>query len=411
MKNIFYVETKRKGNIQMKENRERNDNKMKRKNGFTLIELLAVIVILAIIALIAVPVVMNIINRANKSAFKDSAYGILKAGELFYTDQLLENAGLMEETTFNFPDDIEGLEFKGSKPSKGSMTVRKDGKISMAITNGKHCVTKGFEDEDVTITDDVTNCELEPKVNTLSDLARTETFTKVDGSAYDEPLVTIPSCITNKTKCEAGTPVAIEVAPNTIYKFYVINDDTTKNEVTLIMDRNLGEQVAWYKDNDDTTGNEENNLGPITALNYLNSQTSDWDNIPAISNYEYDGNAGTYGYQKFEIVDGKGKLTSKDGATVTEITGESKARLLTYEEATSAEIGCTTSSRSCPSWIYGNLYDTGDNSAYGYWLLSADPSDSCFGRIISIYYDGFVSYYDVGGDDLDGARPVITLSK
>ena len=50
---------------------------MKRNKGFTLIELLAVIVILAIIALIAVPVVMNIIDKANKSAFKDSAYGIL----------------------------------------------------------------------------------------------------------------------------------------------------------------------------------------------------------------------------------------------------------------------------------------------------------------------------------------------
>ena len=64
---------------------------MKRKNGFTLIELLAVIVILAIIALIAVPVVMNIITRARQSASADTAYSVLKAAELFYTNQLLEN--------------------------------------------------------------------------------------------------------------------------------------------------------------------------------------------------------------------------------------------------------------------------------------------------------------------------------
>ena len=143
----------------MKESKERID-KMKNNKGFTLIELLAVIVILAIIALIAVPVVMNIIGKANKSAFKDSAYGLLKAGELFYTDSLLENAGLAQETTFTFPNNIEGLEFKGSKPSKGSMTVRKDGKVSMAISNGKYCVTKGFDDEDVTISDDIENCEV-----------------------------------------------------------------------------------------------------------------------------------------------------------------------------------------------------------------------------------------------------------
>ncbi|MEG2847894.1 MAG: prepilin-type N-terminal cleavage/methylation domain-containing protein, partial [Bacilli bacterium] len=56
--------------------------------GFTLIELLAVIVILAIIALIAVPFIMNIIDKAKKSAFEDSAYGILKASELYYADNL-----------------------------------------------------------------------------------------------------------------------------------------------------------------------------------------------------------------------------------------------------------------------------------------------------------------------------------
>ena len=54
------------------------------KKAFTLIELLAVIVILAIIALIAVPVIMNIINKANKSAFKDTAYGVIQAGELYF---------------------------------------------------------------------------------------------------------------------------------------------------------------------------------------------------------------------------------------------------------------------------------------------------------------------------------------
>ncbi len=64
------------------------------KKGFTLIELLAVILILSIIALITVPVIMNIIERANKSAFKDSAYGIIKAGELYYTDKLLTTEGM-----------------------------------------------------------------------------------------------------------------------------------------------------------------------------------------------------------------------------------------------------------------------------------------------------------------------------
>ncbi len=60
---------------------------MKNKKGFTLIELLAVIIILVIIALITVPVIINIIERAERSAFKDSAYGIIKAGEVYYSNK------------------------------------------------------------------------------------------------------------------------------------------------------------------------------------------------------------------------------------------------------------------------------------------------------------------------------------
>ena len=58
--------------------------KRTRKKGFTLIELLAVIVILAIIALIATPIIVGVINDAKKNAFKDTAYGIIEAGKLYY---------------------------------------------------------------------------------------------------------------------------------------------------------------------------------------------------------------------------------------------------------------------------------------------------------------------------------------
>ena len=392
-------------------------NNMKKKKGFTLIELLAVIVILAIIALIAVPVVMNIINRANKSAFKNSAYGLLKAGELFYTDKLLETAGLMEDKVFTFPNDIEGLEFQGSKPSKGSMTVNKDGKISMTITNGKYCVTKGFEDDDVTITDDVTNCGLlndessngssSNGGNTSKTLATLATnSTTIEG----EETIEVPDCIINKTKCEAGTPVAVEVAPNLVYKFYVLNDDITKNEVTLIMDRNLGEKVGWasktdYNDDANYGISGNNNKGPITALNYLNSQTKDWGNIPLVEEYTYNNNLnGTtneYGYQKLEIKNGVGKLISQDGTTITEIIGASRTRLLTYEEYNTIK---TNNLNVAPNWIYGNLSEID-----GYWLLTADPSNSSCGRRISC--DGSVLIGSVDFDAFDGIRPVITLSK
>ena len=118
------------------------------KKGFTLIELLAVIVILAIIALIATPIVMNLINKARKSSSEDSAYGIVKAAETFYAESLLETdgKGLESESEdgsieFTCRDEASGSEsagcwngsneikFNGTKPSSGTVTITKDGKV------------------------------------------------------------------------------------------------------------------------------------------------------------------------------------------------------------------------------------------------------------------------------------------
>lgn len=130
--------------------------------GFTLIELLAVIVILAIIALIAVPVVMNIITRARQSASADTAYSVLKAAELFYTNQLLENpTEAFNGAKFNFGTPGEGqvagtaLEIQGTKPTAGIITldsngtahigeVQADGSYSGSLTiNGFICTHTG----------------------------------------------------------------------------------------------------------------------------------------------------------------------------------------------------------------------------------------------------------------------------
>jgi len=75
------------------------------KKGFTLIELLAVIVILAIIALIATPLILNVIDNSKKGAFKNTAYGIIEAGELSYVDEVLK--GNKEEITYTYEDGVE----------------------------------------------------------------------------------------------------------------------------------------------------------------------------------------------------------------------------------------------------------------------------------------------------------------
>lgn len=125
------------------------------KKGFTLIELLAVIVILAIIALIAVPQVIRILNNARKSAAQNSAYGIIKAAESYVATYMMDNQGdwvtknvIFEcdgskcESTENVGDAKVTLDFKGTKPSQGKVTLDTNGvaTISEALRiNGFDC--------------------------------------------------------------------------------------------------------------------------------------------------------------------------------------------------------------------------------------------------------------------------------
>ena len=357
---------------------------MKKRQGFTLIELLAVIVILAIIALIAVPVVMNIINRAQKSAFKDSAYGIVKAGELYYTNQLLEPTGMTEDKIFKFPSDTE-LEIKGSKPTGGSMKVTKDGKVEMAITNGRYCVTKGINDDDVTIKEDDGNCVPKVTEKQLSDLATTYTFTSLDGTT-DASATTVPACATSGT-CEAGTPFAIKVNDTETYKFYVLSDTGTK--VTLIMDRNIAGCNHWIDSEDYAEANQDDGTvcetwactdeGPITALKTVESETSDWTNIPLMT---------------YTLTDDYNNPPYYSALTRTDV----RARIISMTEVD--EI-IAENNGTMPEWLYSN--------SGSYWTSS--PNSTKPHQSWTVLNDGRTNSTTVGANVIVRVRPVIVLNK
>lgn len=136
------------------------------KKGFTLIELLAVIVILSIIALISVPLVLNTIEKAQKGALKDSAYGILKAAEIKYAEMHLTNSDVTGVYVFNGTDFINGtnkIDYKGGKPVKGELEIKDQDNITIAIWDGKWCFTgKIGEDLTETETNNENDCTIIP---------------------------------------------------------------------------------------------------------------------------------------------------------------------------------------------------------------------------------------------------------
>ena len=93
-----------------------------------------------------------------------------------------------------------------------------------------------------------------------------------------------------------------------------------------------------------------------------------------------------------------------------------RARLITNEEVSTL----TTNNGTMPSWLYTNLFGTGDDSASGYWTSTSAPNYflkasfvSYNGRIAdrTTFSNSTAAYGDYGPMLGHGVRPVITLSK
>ena len=322
------------------------------KKGFTLIELLAVIVILAVIALIAIPLIMNIINKANKSAFKDTAYGILSAGELYFAEQQLGE--MSENVEFTFPTDE--IKVKGNIPSGTKLRVNIKGETALAMSDGKYCITKGYSDNDITMVEEFENCNIPYILETVA-----TTSTKV---------TSIASCLEYGTECATGTAFAIKVNDTETKDFYVIKDDGTT--VTLMMSEKIGEKVAWYADADD------NSYGPVTAIAHLDDLTDEeWNNISK-KPYTYSGLAEDGKTRKYE-----------------DITKTMRARMITYEEANTIKIA---NGGTLPDYMSSNA---------GYWTSTVrhNSSTSAYG----VGYNDSLAWDYVNRKY--GVRPVIELSK
>ena len=122
-----------------------------KKKGFTLIELLAVIVILALIALIATPIIVGVIGDAKKNAFKDTAYGIIEAGRLYYAGEFGNDS--FDGKTFDFTGNVAELKLSGEKPAGGNLVISKDGKYGLAVYNKDKslCAIKEYDKEEIQV--------------------------------------------------------------------------------------------------------------------------------------------------------------------------------------------------------------------------------------------------------------------
>jgi len=353
---------------------------MKRK-GFTLIELLAVIVVLAIIALIATPIVMNTIEKSKKGAAERSAEEYVHA----------VNTSIMEAKTSN--NKIADGEYyvcdDGNLYDKACTDTSRSKKLEVSV-NG----TKPDSGSKVVIQNGEVVSSYNSKTTSIGYNSGKYTVTINDSgkaTASDTPAQSY-ICEKNGTESQTVGAEYICTLGGTEYTFYVLEDGditTLTNEtgrqaqagqVSLIMDRNIGDTVAWISLNDFQEKNPtryqelkndggvcenvgiciENTSGPITANAYLASQTSSW-----------------------------------------EVT----ATLPSKEQIEGAYSG------TMPTWLYDYLNETTHpvSGVSGYWTSSASADRSNDAWLV--YYGGSVYINFVYITSNFGLRPVITISK
>lgn len=344
---------------------------LKRKKLFIIIGISILVLIVLVLILTSKPVV----NKFKIYKLKNLVNKAIESGELYYS----ENKDNLKDLTVQLPDKENILNLENNNLN-GKLVVTKDGKVALGIYNNEYCAVKSVEDENITITDDIENCIM-PKTS-ISEL-------NTNISSENE-------CIKYNEKCENGTLVNVKVNETDTYDFYVIND--TGDKLTLILNKNLGSNIAWITESDYTNaggtnygtfGNNEK--GPITVLNTLKTLTDNWTNV----------------LEKEYVISGIGS----DGKTqiYDDITMNMKARLLTYEEL--INLGCSMKSSSCPEYLYSNLSgsNTSDISA-GYWTSTADISNSNIAWYIN-YNGNIYNNVSLFLDSGRGIRPVITIEK
>ena len=356
-----------------------------RKNGFTLIELLAVIVILAIIALIATPIILGIINDAREESNERSVQMYASALKNAVAKYQLNGNGSVTGTltttdgrTFNETD--MKVEYDGKDVVCSTIELYQDGNVYLdkcTVNGGEQKYNYGTKEESV-----------------FSDICTPVTeATKTSGN--------VP-----KGNFEIGDEYICEVKNGTSYTFFILSKNG--NNVNLILDSNIAangipeslngraDGVEWISDEDYGCGENGSwcalkDKGPITAINFLNSATSTWTNIPPL-NEIYDDEYETY----FDF-----KLTGI-------------ARMPSLSELTS--INCSFYEiNSCPLWAinylnYMDEYESAiSSSSAGYWTLTAMSGSQGSGGAYSVtygyLYDPSTTYYEEG----NGVRPVITL--
>ena len=425
---------------------------MKKKNAFTLIELLAVIVILAIIALIVTPVVSNIVSNANNAANARSVEGHIKNIEYAIISKAFEDS-TGDMTTYDTGKTAEQIE-ELVTADNDNVTCE-----SYKIQNGTVISAMGCTDSDnqwgkmYKYTNELGAYVFEfngtviwpgldsngnPTQDIISStlslpLADSEgnSIVKYLGIVYMDP-----SDI--KTVCNQSS--TITTTNKGCKKFYIYSYDDTTKTYKMIMDRNIGSNIAWANNADYIAAggsstewsSNKTKYGPVTIVKELkNTVAKDWVGSPDIlSADELAEIVGAASADTIAWNTSKSFTTSSPSNTGSHIStyyldGGRNENPEVYAANSNGwkKQYCTTQNCSLYAWLYNyTSYCASSgcnieaNEGNGYWLKESSGHDAN-GNYIGeyayvLYYQGMIGLSDVSAN-ANGyrIRPVLTIEK
>lgn len=389
------------------------------REGFTLIELLAVIVVLAVVALIAVPIILSVIDKAEKGALKDSAYGIIESGQLYYAKNLKQGLKTTEfkcsnnkceeiecvDDTCDIKENGEVISYKGSVDD-GRMKLYSDGKISVCIENGKYAAAKLANEKEVVVNEGTCNYTDNYSINggetnnssgglsggsqTPSVASGATYIAPTEGETHKGIVYLDPTDL--KTECNAENSVSTTGTKAGCMKWYIFDDNGDSYD--MILDHNTTAQVAW--------NSSGTNARMVEILQQITTDTYEWEfglNPRIISAYKiaditentaFNG-SGSPGSTYFYFGSNNTKSYSSQ-------TAEQKARQRSFAWLFDYTYNCTSS--GC---------NTADSGTQGYWTSTPASVNSYDAWIVNC--SGLLYYNRVGNAGDYGVRPVITVSK
>lgn len=123
----------------------------------TLILLLILIFMIGI--LILYPFVNISLNQKNEDELKNNVIKIINEVDKYYKENTIFEEEYQMFTIDNYNIVEEGLIIKEKLPKSGHIYINKNGKIQIIANDGKYCIIKKYNDNDVSVTND-NDCKL-----------------------------------------------------------------------------------------------------------------------------------------------------------------------------------------------------------------------------------------------------------